>query len=209
MTTLERRSLAELACVNQACDLYAQAGQKNLSVRKTYGKNRIRYLRCQCCGEEFSERKNTALWNTKIPESRAIAISRQLAEGTSLKGTARLTDSHRDMVRRLVRRLGHHAEPFHEQQAQHLDGDVLEMDERHGYVQSKAQQYWDGVSIDAVSKLVIQVEVGPRDEALFERLMYQSAKRLAHPQGLVLMIDGEACYRTLFPIIFGVPWRLV
>jgi hypothetical protein len=44
--------LAELACVNEACDLYGQSGQKNLTVRKIYGKDRIRYLRCQCCGEE-------------------------------------------------------------------------------------------------------------------------------------------------------------
>lgn len=206
MSGITRRPLAELACVNADCDLYGQPGQKNLTVRKTYGKDRIRYLRCQCCGEEFSERKNTALWNTKIPENRAIAIGRQLAEGTSLKGTARLTHSNRDTVRRLTRKFGHHAEQFHEQQAQHLEVDVLEMDERHGYAESKAQQCWDGVSIDAASKFVIQVEVGPRDEALFERLMRQSAKRLAHPQDLVLMTDGEACYRTLFPVIFGVPY---
>lgn len=91
------------------------------------------------CGEEFSERKNTALWNTKIPESRSIAIGRQLAEGTSLKGTARLTHSNRDTVRRLTRQFGHHSEQFHEQQAQQLEVNVLgsvlklsESIERHG-----------------------------------------------------------------------------
>ncbi|MEM9089836.1 MAG: hypothetical protein AAGC93_13940 [Cyanobacteria bacterium P01_F01_bin.53] len=121
-------------------------------MRKVYGKDNIRYLRCQCCGEEFSERKNTALWNTKVPEHRAIEASRQLAEGTSLKGTARLTHTHRDTVRRLMRKVGEHAEQFHEQTAHHLDINVLEMDERHGYVDRKAHQCWEGVAIDAASK---------------------------------------------------------
>lgn len=206
MSTIARPRLSSLACVNTACDAYGQAGQENLTVRKVYGRDRIRYLRCQCCGEEFSERKHTALWNTKIPEARAIEVGRQLAEGTSFKGTARLTLTHKDTVRRLSRQFGSHAERFHEYQAQSLDVDVLEMDERHGYAETKAQPCWDAVAIDATSKFILQVEVGPRDEALFERLMRQSARRLAHPQDLVLMTDGEACYRILFPRIFGVPY---
>ena len=62
-------------------------------VRKTYGVDEIRYLRCRKCGHEFSERKQSGLWNVKIPEARAIAIAEQLAEGTSIKGTALLTRS--------------------------------------------------------------------------------------------------------------------
>ena len=206
MSESERPPIASLACVNAKCDLYGQSGQANLTVRKVYGKDQIRYLRCRCCGEEFSERKNTALWNTKIPEDRAIEVSRQLAEGTSLKGTARLTHTHRSTVRRLSRKCGEHAEIFHHHQAQDLEISVLEMDERHGYVGSKDTQYWDGVAIDAASKFVVQVEVGPRDQQLIEQLMSRSAQRLAHPQDVVLMTDGEACYRTLFPVIFGVPY---
>lgn len=54
----------------------------NLTVRKVYGRDRIRYLRCRRCGTEFSERKNTPLWNCKLPEVKAVAIAEQLAEGT-------------------------------------------------------------------------------------------------------------------------------
>ncbi len=206
MAEVERPPISKLACVMPDCELYGQSGQENLRVRKVYGQDQIRYLRCSCCGGEFSERKNTALWNTKIPEARAIAVSRQLAEGTSMKGTARLTDTNRDRVRRLTRKIGEHGKSFHEQRAQQLDIDVLQMDERHGYVGSKEQQCWDADAIDAASKFVVQVEVGPRNQDLIERLMRNSHKRLAHPQDLVLMTDGEACYRTLFPVIFGIPY---
>jgi len=67
-----RPALDTFACVNERCTLYEQKGQDNLTVRKTYGKDGIRYLRCRCCGAEFSERKNTALWNTKVSEEKAV-----------------------------------------------------------------------------------------------------------------------------------------
>jgi hypothetical protein len=81
-STNTRPQLETLACVNEACELYGQVGQDNLTVRKTYGKDGIRYLRCGCCGREFSERKNTALWNTKVTEEKAVSVAEHLAEGS-------------------------------------------------------------------------------------------------------------------------------
>ena len=72
-TTPTRSPLDSLACVNVRCELYGQAGQGNLTVRKVYGADRIRYVRCHRCGSEFSERKQTALWNTKVSEVKAVA----------------------------------------------------------------------------------------------------------------------------------------
>jgi len=37
-----------------------------------------------------SEHKQTALWNTKIREAKALAVGEYLAEGCLLKGTTRL-----------------------------------------------------------------------------------------------------------------------
>jgi len=39
-----RPPIESLACVESECDLYGQAGQGNLTVRKVYGKDEIRYL---------------------------------------------------------------------------------------------------------------------------------------------------------------------
>jgi hypothetical protein len=49
---LTRPPLESLACVNVDCDLYTQAGKENLVIRKTYGVDQIRYLRCRTCGQE-------------------------------------------------------------------------------------------------------------------------------------------------------------
>jgi transposase-like protein len=206
MINTNRPPLASLACVNPECERYGQAGKQNLTVRKTYGKDEIRYLHCSCCGSEFSERKNTALWSSKIPETRAIDIAELISEGVSIKGTARKTRSHTSTVRRLALKSGQHAQRFHHTQAQQLPSQTLEMDERHGYVESKEQPIWDAVTIAPQSKFIVQLEVGPRATSLIEPLMRRSAERLANPQDLLLMTDGEATYRSLFPEIFGVPY---
>ncbi len=69
--------------------LLKEKGAGNLPVRKVYGKDRIRYLRCRACSRQFSERKNTALFNSKIEESKAISVAEHLSEGVSMKGTSR------------------------------------------------------------------------------------------------------------------------
>jgi hypothetical protein len=61
---MQRPDLDTLACVNPACQQFPHTGQANLTVRKVYGQDRIRLLRCRTCGEEFSERRVTALFNT-------------------------------------------------------------------------------------------------------------------------------------------------
>ena len=50
------------------------------------------------------------MWNSKIGEGKAITIAEQLAEGTSVKGTARLTRVSREAIRRLASQLGRQAE---------------------------------------------------------------------------------------------------
>lgn len=206
MTNIIRPPLDSLACVNAECERYGHSGQQNLSVRKTYGRDEIRYLHCRCCGSEFSERKNTALWNSKIPEARAIDVAELISEGMSIKGTARKTRTHASTIRRLALKSGQHAQRFHHSQATSLPSQTIEMDERHGYVESKEQPIWDAVTIDPKSKFIVQLEVGHRDTSLIERLMCHSAERLATPPTLLLMTDGEASYRSLFPEIFGIPY---
>jgi len=205
--TNPRPQLETLACVNERCELYGQKGQNNLSVRKTYGKDAIRYVHCDCCGAEFSERKNTALWNTKVSEDKALAVADHLAEGCSLKATARLAKVHPSVVRRLNGKVGRHAEAFHAERVQELDVAALEADERHGYAHDKSQPQWEAEVIDPLSKFVVSHVQGRRDEALIRRLLEDAAGRLAHPQRLVLFTDGEASYASLFPEIFGQAYR--
>lgn len=77
-----RPQLETLACVRLR--IIRAKGQNSLSVHKTYGRDAIRYVHRDCYGAEFSERKRTALWKTKVTENQAIAVTDHLAEGCSL-----------------------------------------------------------------------------------------------------------------------------
>jgi IS1 family transposase len=206
-STLTRSLLDSLACVNQRCELYGQAGQQNLTVRKVYGKDQIRYLRCRVCRAEFSERKHTALWNTKVSEAKAISVSEHLAEGCSLKGTARLVAVDPSTVRRLNQRLGEHGQAFHDERVHDIQLEALEADERHGYARAKNAPAWEAELIDPASKFVLSHVQGRRNEELMRHLLTDGASRLLNRHDLVLLTDGEASYATLFPEIFGHSYR--
>jgi hypothetical protein len=119
MTINARPLLDHLGCVNPECLSDGMTLQSNLTGRKTYGADQIRFSRCSHCGEEFSERKNTAL-NCKIAEARAISVAEHLSEGNSLKSTSRLTQTTVDTVCRIAIKSGHYGKQVHEQQAQSL-----------------------------------------------------------------------------------------
>ena len=187
--------------------MYGQKGQGNLRVRKVYGQDGIRYLRCSECQEEFSERKNTALWKSKIPEEQAISVAEHLAERCSFKGTARLVGVDPETVRRLNKRVGRHGQQYHEQHVQEIEVEALQADERHRFAGSKQQPAWEAELMDPASKFVISHVQGRRDETLIRRLLADGANRLAHPHGVALFTDGLSAYATLFPQIFGYPYQ--
>jgi IS1 family transposase/transposase-like protein len=206
-TLTQRPPLETLACVNSDCKLYGQPDQGNLIIRKHYGVDQLRYLRCTCCKKEFSERKGTGLWNTKVPEQKAIQVAEQLAEGTSQEATARLVKVDLSVVRRLYGCLGQHGRLLHQQKVQGLCPIALQADERHGYAVNKQQGQWEAEVIDPQTKLVVAHVQGRRNHALIERLLRQTAACLANRHNLLLMTDGEVSYATLFPEIFGVPYQ--
>lgn len=202
-----RPPIESLACVNPECEMYGQKGQENLIIRKVYGPDRIRYLRCRCCGEEFSERKNTALWNSKIGEAKAVSVAEHLAEGCAFKSTARLVRVDPATVRRLNHRLGRHGQQYHDQHVQDLEVEALQADERHGFAGNKQQPAWEAELIDPQSKFIVSHIQGRRDASLIRRLLTDGAARLCNRHNLVFFSDGEVAYRTLFPEIFGQPYQ--
>jgi transposase-like protein len=121
--------LTTLACVNPECQQFRQPGQGNLVIRKVYGRGALRLLRCRTCCEEFSERRGTALFSTKLPEAKAVDVINHLDEGCSMRATARLVQVCKETVARLLRMSGRHAERFHNQHIHGLRPLALEFDE--------------------------------------------------------------------------------
>lgn len=127
---MQRPDLATLSCVNVECHDFGRPHQGNLAIRKVYGKDRIRLLRCVKCREEVSERRNTALFNTEVSEAKAEDIIDHLDEGCSVRSTSRLTKVAKETVARLLKTRGRHAQRFHDQQVHDLTPRALQFDEQ-------------------------------------------------------------------------------
>jgi LacI family transcriptional regulator len=92
--------LAMFSCQNPSCSDYGRPGAGNLSVCARYGKQQRRLLYCKTCKARFSERKGTAMFDSRLPEDKAEAILQLLAAGHGIRETARLVGVSKDTVLR-------------------------------------------------------------------------------------------------------------
>ena len=102
--------LEAFCCQHFPCSDYGQRGVGNL---RWHGwsskKDQIRMLYCRTCKTYFSERKDSALWHSRLPEEKAGSVLEHIADGCGVRQTARLVKVHRDTVCRLNRQAGDHA----------------------------------------------------------------------------------------------------
>ena len=136
-----RPDIHMLCCMNKECKLFNKAGAGNLRIRKIYGADKIRYLRCLSCGEEFSERKHSSLFNTKISEAKAVSVLDHLNEGCGLTGTAKLVGVHTDTVSRLIKVTGRCAEIIHDQKVRDIQSAVIQFDEKWSFIKKNRRTF--------------------------------------------------------------------
>jgi transposase-like protein len=103
-------------CQNPNCSEYGVRGRDNLRVGFRYGPDKQRRLLvCRSCQRRFSERKGSALFASRLPEERALAVFAHLQDGCGVRQTARLTGVDKDTVVRYARRGGGHAQQAHDE----------------------------------------------------------------------------------------------
>jgi hypothetical protein len=135
---MQRPDLDTLAGVNAECQLFGPAGAHTLVIRKVSGHDRLRLLRCRTGGEECSERRGPALFNTQLPEAQAASVINHLGEGCGVRATARLVHVAKDTGARLLRMVGRHAERFHDHRVHDLTPQALEFDAQWSVVKKRS-----------------------------------------------------------------------
>jgi IS1 family transposase/transposase-like protein len=211
---MPRPDLDTLACDNADCQQFGRTGQGNLAIRKVYGKDRIRLLRCGRCHEEFSERRHTALFNTKVSEAKAEAIIDHLDEGCSVRATSRLTKAAKATVARLLKTRGRHAQRFHAQEVHDLRPRAIQFDEQWSFVKKKqkhcnpdeacqAGDFWDHTAVAPDSKLIVSLGVGKRTQEQTQELVSDAQSRLRKGHLPALFSDGYEGYEPAILEAFG------
>ncbi len=107
--------LAPFCCHNPDCPDHGQRGYGNLTVCGHYGPQQLRLLYCRTCKARFSERKGTALFDTRLPPDKVLGVLRHLAEGVGVRKTSRLTGVNKDTVSRYALLAGDHAQQLHDE----------------------------------------------------------------------------------------------
>lgn len=125
--------LEHLSCVNEVCPSFGQKGAGNLQVRKGKG-SRWRILRCSACMAEFSERRGTPLFASRLAPEKFVSVASHLKEGVGVRATARLCGVSTGAVTRVAVMLGIHARALHELLAQNLEASEIQMDEKWGFL---------------------------------------------------------------------------
>ena len=111
----------EFCCLNEKCLDYDKKGVGNIVVHSRYGKQDvIRMLKCKTCGSFFSERKNTALYNCKLQEDKALEVIYQLSKGYSIRKINKLTGVSRDAISRLTHIAGQYSNSLHDELIRHI-----------------------------------------------------------------------------------------
>jgi len=108
--------LKTFCCQNPDCPDYGQRGLDNLRVCFRNGPHQERrVLACRTCQQRFSERKGTALYRSKLPEAKALAVLQHLQESCGVRQTSRLVGVNKNTVVRLALVAGHHAQEVHDE----------------------------------------------------------------------------------------------
>jgi hypothetical protein len=145
-----------------------------------------------------------------------IAILSALVEGNSIRSTERMTQSHRDTIMRLLRRVGDHCLRFMEHHLRGLQSQYLQVDEIWTFVQKKQAQLTEDergnpelgdqyvfVAIDAETKLIPTFLVGKRDGQTALQFLIALQKQLAQDGRIQLTTDGLLAYRDAVELTFG------
>jgi len=212
----KRPDIESLCCVNEECKEFGQRGKGNLKVRKSYGQDGIRYLRCRSCRKEFSERRGSALFNLKIAESKAASIIEHLDSRCGVVATAKLVKVAKDTVSRLNRETGKVSKQLHNVKVVDVKPRVLQFDEKWSFTSKKQKNvtplddisevgdHWDVNCIDPESKLLLTLVPGPRTSATIEQAVLDAAGRLAKDAVIPAIItDGESAYPEAILQAFG------
>jgi transposase-like protein len=109
--------LSLFCCQNPACPDHGQRGKGNLTVCARYGKHQRRLLYCKACKARFSERKGTPLFDSRLPDDKALAVLAHLADGCGTRQTSRLVRVGTNTVARYALRAGGHARRLHDELA--------------------------------------------------------------------------------------------
>ena len=103
----------DVACPNKHCKTYNKVGLRNI-VRNGFQSNGTQKYKCTECGRNLVRTINTPFFHKHLSKKEIIRICKMLAEKTSFRAIARITNHHLDTIRSIASAIAEHCKKFND-----------------------------------------------------------------------------------------------
>ena len=126
----------DISCPNKLCRTFNKIGLRNI-IRKGQQRNGTRRYQCTDCKRTFARTINTPFFHKHLSKKEIIHICKLLAEKTSFRAIARITNHHLDTVRSIASAIAQHCKKFNDYFIAELNLTPIEVDEMWSFVKKK------------------------------------------------------------------------
>jgi transposase-like protein len=202
----KRIATAGSACPNPDCLYYGITDDQIHAVVGCGGHGSQEYiqaLKCQACGTKFSVRFGTVLYRLKTPARRVGEVLSALAEGLSVGAAVRVFGHGEFTIRTWLTRAGLHATSRHERLFRNLKLRHIQLDELCTKTRQDADALWVWFAVDARTKIIAVLKVGPRTQPIAHAVIHALVKMLAPGCLPIFTSDGLKLYFYALTAHFG------
>ena len=194
------------ACNNRRCIYYhiMEEGIHALVGYGSHGKHeRIQDLMCQACGKKFTVRRDTVLYRLKTHSEKVAQVLALMAEGVDVSTLERVMGIGEGTLRTWLTRAGMHAEKLHDCIFQELIFRHIQLDELWANVRYKAHEVWLWVAMEATSKVIPVMKLGPRTLDMAMGVVHELCERMPSGCTPIFSSDGLKLYFYALTTHFG------
>ena len=192
-------------CPHTACSYYGWVDGGNLRANGHPHGRRWRQLVCLSCHEYCLETVGTPVHAKQVEVDKFVWAITALAQGVGMRAVARIFETDPNTVLSWLVEAAEHLEAFSRYHlgdlyAEHIQIDELfallsavkegEISEAQAIQRLSRSPYWVWVAMDPVSKLSVAWDVGPRTQAMAQRLVHQVTQGLAPEWAPLFLTDG-------------------
>ena len=163
----------------------------------------IRDLKCQACGKKFTIRKHTVLHRLKTQSKIISLASSLLALGMDSSALEEALEIRGSTLRTWLSRSGEHGNKLHERFMIGLELFHLQLDELYGYVKQAGHDRWIWTVVNAKTKLMPVLQIGPRSQATAYGVVHELKSRLNTGCVPIFSSDGLKHYFYALTAHFG------
>ena len=174
---------------NRNADIHAIVGDGHHAKGES-----IQDYKCQWCGgRRVSERKGTVMYGLKTVTAKVEMVLIALGEGVDLSASEQIFRHSSETIRRWLTRAGMHSQGLHEEVMQNMQSEHVQLDEMKINLKGVLNQ-WLWVAIDAKSKVLLSLQVGPRKQWVAHALVHSVVGIMVPGYVPLYTSDGLAMY---------------